>query len=298
MSPPATGSQGAPPRRGSSFTADEDAAIARAWISSSENPIIGSEQTGDTFYGKITSVYNEEFKPANRESRSFESIRARTKTIHKQCVRFSGCYIRVMRSKPTGVSPDDLIRLATAMFNDVVVKNASEDCGKSFKFLSAWTILKEHDKFFAAAAENKVTSSSKEDENEGSVKKTDSDSNGDEVGSTTSRRPIGRRKAKELQLRDLHARKKLKLGAELLETQKERNSAIQRDIDIRLFTNSPAGCSQDDSVEFFNILRKEAFARYKKKPHGERTELSPSSANAEASAVTNDGNDGDASDDV
>lgn len=286
-----------PPRRGSSFTSDEDAAIARAWISASENPVVGSEQTGEVFYRKITTLYNESFKPANREMRSLESIRARTKAIHKQCARFSGCYTRVLRSKPTGVSPDDLLRLATAIFNDISVKNANDDCGKAFKFLSAWNILKEHDKFAAAASEKNdiKTSAAPGDSNNGDktddIKPDSQHSSAEECGSTASGRPMGRRKAKEMQSKERLAQKKLKLAAELLKTQQDRNAAILRDIDIRLFTNSPPGCSETDSIDFFNILRKEALSRYRQNEaskNGEdgNTSSAPFNPSADDSHVT------------
>eukprot|EP00171_Calliarthron_tuberculosum_P022804 IDg22804t1 len=79
-------------RRGSNFIRTEDVAVANAWLFASENAVVGTKQTWEKFYSKITALYNEASKPANRELRSFESIRVCTKTILKNCVRLSACY--------------------------------------------------------------------------------------------------------------------------------------------------------------------------------------------------------------
>lgn len=55
-----------------------------------------------------------------------------------------------------------------------------------------------------------------------------------------------------------HQQKKLKLAENIFNTQKERNEEMQRDIYIRLFQNSVSGFLAYESVEFFNILHRDA----------------------------------------
>lgn len=105
--------------RGSGFTAIEDEAIAKAWISASEDPIAGTEQKGNDFFASIQCLYNDKLKPANREHRSMESIIKRCRAIHKECMAFSGCFARVVRLNPSGTSGADIEKMATAFYNGI-----------------------------------------------------------------------------------------------------------------------------------------------------------------------------------
>jgi len=240
--------------RGAGFTPLEDAAIAKAWITVSENSILGTEQKADDFMQQVADFYNESFKPANRESRTPESIRARSKAIHKECMLFSGCYARVVRAMHTGVSARDLISMATALLNGVEMSEAQEDYGKPFRFLSAWEVLRHHEKFAAAmTASTSAAESSKERE-----KVDESDAKTESV--PLVERPIGRRRAKEALHKNEDSKKKLRLAVESVAAQKERNETLKRHYEIMLFTNAPAGCDESEAVEYFSIMRARALS--------------------------------------
>jgi hypothetical protein len=49
--------------------------------------------------------------------------------------------------KPTGSSPDGLIRLATGMYNGTHMQNEMDHCGTQFKMLEAWKVLRTSPKF-------------------------------------------------------------------------------------------------------------------------------------------------------
>ena len=127
--------------RGASFTPLEDEAIAKVWIAASEDPIVGAEQKGNDFFTKIQQLYNAKFKPANRVHKTIESVRIRCKTVHKQCMPFWSFHARICRSKPTEVSPNDIIKMATALYNGFQIDNIADDSGKPFKFEIAWRVL-------------------------------------------------------------------------------------------------------------------------------------------------------------
>ena len=76
-----------------------------------------------------------------------ESIRTRSKLINKECVKFGSCFVAVRRSEPTGVSEEDMIGMATALFNDVQIQHLNDDVGRKFKFLPVWKLLRSHEKF-------------------------------------------------------------------------------------------------------------------------------------------------------
>ena len=68
-------------------------------------------------------------------------------------------------------------------------------------------------------------------------------------------RPMGRKRAKDMKKRDEETTKKLRLAAESVEAQRERNKALKRHYEIMLFTQAPAGCDDNDAVEYFRIMR-------------------------------------------
>ena len=123
--------------RGSSFTPSEDEAIAKAWIAVSENAIVGAEQKGTVFFEAVRDVYNDKFKPANRDRRTMDSVKTRCRTIHKECMRFAACHARVVRSHPTCVSIGDIVNMATALYNGIEINGVEDDCGKPFRFIQS-----------------------------------------------------------------------------------------------------------------------------------------------------------------
>ena len=92
--------------RGSRCTSAEDSAIVKEWIAVSKNPIVSTEQTSSDFFASIANIYNEKFKPGNRDAQTVEYVNAPCKSIQKEFMLFSGCNARARRSKPTAVSPD------------------------------------------------------------------------------------------------------------------------------------------------------------------------------------------------
>ena len=189
------------PVRGASFTPAEDISIAKSWINVSENAIIGTEQKGNEFYEAIKAVYNDKHKPGNRENRSCQSLKARCKSLHKECMIFNGCYARLVRQSPTGVSPNDLIRISTGVFNGIDMCQVTDNCRLPFRYLNAWEVLKSHDKYVYAyqnvldgARGDGSSKTSKEEQNENS---SDDTIDSSDCRLKDPKRPIGRKRAKD-----------------------------------------------------------------------------------------------------
>eukprot|EP00171_Calliarthron_tuberculosum_P002374 IDg2374t1 len=100
-----------------------------------------------------------QLKPGNIPARTLASTTTRIKQIFKQCVRFSACHSTIVAAKPTGVNEDDIIRSATALFNNIKIKDPTEDIGKPFKFLQSWMLLRFHEKFLAGTTPESSTPS-------------------------------------------------------------------------------------------------------------------------------------------
>lgn len=81
----------------------------------------------------MAKKYNQRFKPWDADTCTGDSIQKRGSTVVMDCVRFSNCMERLKHSKPTGANADDMVRLATAMYNDVKVTNVADDYSKAFK---------------------------------------------------------------------------------------------------------------------------------------------------------------------
>ena len=75
--------------------------------------------------------------------------------------------------------------------------------------------------------------------------------------------PIGRERAKENQRKADDAAKKIKLAAEAVKAQKERNVTLKRHYEILLVTNAPSGCDTSQSAEYFNTMRARVLAEFR-----------------------------------
>ena len=89
--------------RGSGYIVDEDASLAQAWVGTNENPVVGTDQTGDAFHTALCARYNA-IRPTEKDARSVESSMSRFKVMKREVDKISGYYWAVKRSKPRGFS--------------------------------------------------------------------------------------------------------------------------------------------------------------------------------------------------
>ncbi|CDF40639.1 unnamed protein product [Chondrus crispus] len=253
-----------PRTRGSNFTSEEDIFVGRAWIRVSEDPVTGSEQKGARFYDRMCDHYHT-FNAPGFEKRTMESIRTGSKLINKECVKFGSCFVAVRRSKPTGVSEEDMIRMATEFFNDVQIQHPNDHVGRKFKFLPVWKLLRSHEKFSGGGHGSMPGGTQTASDGLIAGEKdpficAESSPDGDEVTSTR-KRPAGRKNSKEVELMQASRSKKLRLPSESVRDQGERNAALQQYNEILLFSSAPDGCDEGDAVAYFNLLRSEALKK-------------------------------------
>ena len=95
----------------------EAKSIAIAYVTVTENAVIWSEQKGYAFYNRIWERYRND-KPAHIfTERSQSSVTAQVNKMLTECRFFSSACQRVLKVKPSGVSEEDILRMATALFN-------------------------------------------------------------------------------------------------------------------------------------------------------------------------------------
>lgn len=78
-------------KRKANFTKDEDILLVSAWLNTSKDAVIGSQQNSSSFWGRISEyiVSNE-----GDEGRSIPSLKYRWADINKQCAKFAGCVVQ------------------------------------------------------------------------------------------------------------------------------------------------------------------------------------------------------------
>ena len=270
--------------RGFNYSSDEDCSVTRASIQASENAITGSEQKSLEFCSKVHDAYNG-FKSEDHPQRTLQSVKSLVKLVSKSCVQISACFASVKRSKPTFLSEEDLIRMATAIYNGKHISRPCDDVGKPFKFIRAWQILRNHENFNVANSTQSQRTHDVGDEDcpngslgpyfspaykgagdgksasNKSATKTDTsmESKGAaNTGSSNCERPVGRCKAKEGLSKQDATRKKVKIAAEAVKLQLQRNAALDRHNEILLFSNALKGVNEEETLEYFCLRRQEA----------------------------------------
>lgn len=242
-------------QRGSNYSTEEDVCIARAYVQVSTDPISGSEQRQITYYGRIYIAYKQK-KPADAPLRSESSVESRVKDIQKQCVRFSGCFASIKALKRSGVNEDDEICLATALFNKRKVQHPNEDIGKRFKYLEAWEVLRALPKYSAAGEASPSNTESGTTTGLGSTAASGKEGGTESPAKSGGDRPMGRKRAKEVRIKEEQQNKKLRLAESALELQKKQVKELEEHNLILLFTNGPGGTESELAREFFTMRQK------------------------------------------
>ena len=95
--------------RGQSYTTSEDIHLCRVWLDISQNPVIGINQSKDTFWKRVSSEYNKQKPDATMQDRTDRSCRCRMTIILPAINEFRGCVQQVEYSRPSGCAESDII---------------------------------------------------------------------------------------------------------------------------------------------------------------------------------------------
>ena len=97
---PSSGGKGAS-KRGSNYSQEEDIQLCKSWISISNDAIVGTDQSGKTYWERITAHFHN-FRGFHSD-RTANSLEHRCGVIIKECMRFQAYYEEVERRHPSGV---------------------------------------------------------------------------------------------------------------------------------------------------------------------------------------------------
>jgi hypothetical protein len=88
-------------KRGYNYNHDEDIQLCVSWMNVSNDPIVGNDQAGKTYWTRITDHYNEN-KTSNTETTA-NSVEHRWRVIQKEFMNFQGYYEEVQRRHRSGI---------------------------------------------------------------------------------------------------------------------------------------------------------------------------------------------------
>ncbi|XP_070663186.1 uncharacterized protein [Malus domestica] len=121
--------------RGCNWTFDEDIALCLAWISVSEDGVVGTNQNRKDLWGKIVDKFHENSNAGRREA---GGVYDRWKIINKACTLWKGSLERAMVDMPSGRGVSEIGDKAMAIY-----KIRTTPKNQAFKLHHAWNILKD-----------------------------------------------------------------------------------------------------------------------------------------------------------
>ncbi|KAL9308180.1 putative glutathione transferase [Arabidopsis thaliana] len=167
-------------RRSPKWTTDQNLVLLSGWIKFGIDNIIGKNQKGETYWGKIAEYCNEHcsFDPP----RDGEACRNHYNYVNKSVNKWVGAYDNAKRMQQSGWSEDDVLAKAHELYSSA---------GKgSFIYIKEWLAIRDQPRYGSQVGGNTGSVSS------GSKRAHESDaSDSNSVGS--SARPMGRDAAKK-----------------------------------------------------------------------------------------------------
>ncbi|KAJ1266491.1 hypothetical protein BS78_08G155000 [Paspalum vaginatum] len=126
-------------KRSKNFSEKEDSLIVSAWLNISMDPVYGTNQTRGTFWKRVYDFYHkhEDFP----SERSQSSISHRWAHIQENVNKFCGCQSRIEDRRQSGVTFQDKLDQALALFK------REDNENKSFQFMHCWNELRNQPKW-------------------------------------------------------------------------------------------------------------------------------------------------------
>src|ERR1044072_4006271 len=129
-----------PGRKRTKWCDEEDILLIGTYLNVSKDPIVGTDQSGKTFWERIEEQYNE-FRTRGLVLRKFQQLKSRWNTVNGCVQAFVGCYNEATRHKRSGCSEKDIMQEAHLLYVH------SNPKGENFRLEHAWRFLKEEPKW-------------------------------------------------------------------------------------------------------------------------------------------------------
>ncbi|KAC9177469.1 hypothetical protein E3N88_46259 [Mikania micrantha] len=121
----------------------DEVLLAQAMISISENPIIGNNQTGDAYWNKIETYYNDAPPIVSRDA---HNLRSHWHMFKSKVNRFNDLYLQVKSCYRSGWSDDQYLVEARLLY----INDPSNKTSAPFTYEHVWNVVKDHGKYNSA----------------------------------------------------------------------------------------------------------------------------------------------------
>lgn len=264
--------------RGNNWDCDENEHLAKAWIATSEDPIVVVDQTRKVFK---ETVYKKFFKlaPSDKDknsrygSRTMTSVTRRFSDISADVQKFRSCLHKINACDPTGVNEDSIVSIAVAHHlgesNGLDYTKKDFDVTKWMNF-NAWKVLRYHPKWSNDRDNNSIVSDhlsvtdSTVNANDAppSIADTSEGENSEKAigNELTIRYPVGVKAAKASKQEEIRT----KVVCKLADAAKRKSDCLEERNAIAIFSR-PEAQGLPETEEFFADLRKIYLERTKKR---------------------------------
>ncbi|XP_062213680.1 glutathione S-transferase T3-like [Phragmites australis] len=122
------------------WTYEEDELLVSAWLNVSQDPVVGTDQSKDTYWGRIAKYFNTYRKPTMM-TRSDKALINHMKLITDAVRKFAVHVRKVERLNPSGTNERDKMARTCMTYKGIE--------GKPFAYTHCWVMLADHLKWHA-----------------------------------------------------------------------------------------------------------------------------------------------------
>ncbi|KAL1211210.1 hypothetical protein V5N11_032672 [Cardamine amara subsp. amara] len=97
-------------KRSVSYSVEEYILLCHVYLDVSQNLIIGINQSGDQFWGRVKIEFDKSIVACTQE-RPRRSLQTRMSTILTTCSKLRGCINHIENKNPSGASKEDIISI-------------------------------------------------------------------------------------------------------------------------------------------------------------------------------------------
>ncbi|XP_048622872.1 glutathione S-transferase T3-like [Brassica napus] len=134
----------------------EDKILIGAWLNTSKDPAVSTEQKADAFWNRIVDYYNASPLLVGTIPRKLCPCKQRWARINEQVSKFAGCYDGALREQRSGQNDDDIMKAALDIFFiNNGYKFALDHCWRELRHDQKWCAT--HTVVFNVVGDGKTT---------------------------------------------------------------------------------------------------------------------------------------------
>ncbi|XP_056864208.1 glutathione S-transferase T3-like [Raphanus sativus] len=121
------------------WTTKEDVVLISAWLNTSKDPIVSTDQKAGAFWKRIEEYFNASPQLVGSVPRPWGQCKQRWGRVNEQVNRFVGSHETALREQASGTNENDVMKAAHDIFlNDYKVKFTMEHCWRELRFDQKW----------------------------------------------------------------------------------------------------------------------------------------------------------------